>query len=335
MMKREKAVFITVALLLGALFSVYGGGKQAGAAPGTGAMKVAVVFGLGGLGDKSFNDNCMTGLQRAKAEMGIDFQYVEPKEIAEIEGHHRYFARSGEYALIVGVGFDSEEAIETVGAEFPNQKFAVIDGETKVSDNVVSMSFKDNEKTYLIGVIAGLTTKTNKIGMVGGMDIPLINSFAAGYRAGARSVNPNIQVDIRYVGAWNDANTGKELAMSLYNSGADIVYAAAGGSGLGVFSAAKDAGKLAIGADVNQIPLDPDHIFLSSIRRVDNAVYNEIEKVVKGEFKGGRFIPGLKEGVVGYAVEGANVKTPQNIIDRAEQAKQDVISGKVVVPTAL
>jgi basic membrane protein A len=332
-MRREKAFFITVMLLVSALFSVYGGGKQA--APASGATKVAVVFGLGGLGDKSFNDDAMTGIQRAKAELGIDYQYVEPKEIAEIEGHHRYFARSGEYALIIGIGFDSEEAIELVGAEFPNQKFAVIDGETKVSDNVVSMSFKDNEKTYLIGVIAGLTTKTNKIGMVGGMDIPLINSFAAGYRAGARSVNPNIQVDVRYVGAWNDANTGKELAMSLYNAGADIVYAAAGGSGLGVFSAAKDAGKLAIGADVNQIPLDPDHIFLSSIRRVDNAVYNEIEKVVKGEFKGGRFIPGLKEGVVGYTVEGAKVVTPQSIIDRAEQAKQDVISGKVVVPTAL
>ncbi|MDR1587439.1 MAG: BMP family ABC transporter substrate-binding protein [Treponema sp.] len=332
-MRREKAFFITVMLLASALFSVYGGGKQA--APASGATKVAVVFGLGGLGDKSFNDDAMTGIQRAKTELGIEYQYVEPKEIAEIEGHHRYFARSGEYELIIGIGFDSEDAIELVGAEFPNQKFAVIDGETKISDNVVSMSFKDNEKTYLIGVIAGLTTKTNKIGMVGGMDIPLINSFAAGYRAGARSVNPNIQVDVRYVGAWNDANTGKELAMSLYNAGADIVYAAAGGSGLGVFSAAKDANKLAVGADVNQIPLDPDHIFLSSIRRVDNAVYNEIEKVVKGGFKGGRFIPGLKEGVVGYTVEGAKVPTPQSVIDRAEQAKQDVISGKVVVPTAL
>jgi len=331
-MKRVKLMLV-LALLLPALVSVYGKGQAAG---GTGGVKkAAVVFGLGGLGDKSFNDDAFTGLQRAKAQLGIEFQYVEPKEIAEFEGHHRFFARSGEYELIIGIGFDQADAIDAVAVEFPNQKFALIDGEAKDLPNVTSISFKDNEKAYLIGVIAGLTTKTNKIGVVGGMDIPLINSFVAGYRAGARSVKPDIQVEIRYVGAWNDANTGKELAMSLYNSGADIVYSAAGGSGLGVFSAAADVNKLAIGADVNQIPLDPDHIFLSSIRRVDNAVFNEIEKVVTGQFKGGRVVPGLKEGVVSYTVEGAKVATPQNIIDRAEQAKQDIISGKVTVPSSL
>jgi basic membrane protein A len=325
---------LLAALLSAALFSVYGRGNREAAAA-SGAKKVAVIFGLGGLGDKSFNDDGMTGLRRAQAELGIEFQYVEPKEIAEFEGHHRFFARSREYDLIVGIGFDQADAINVVAAEFPSQQFVLIDGEANETPSVASISFRDNEKTYLIGIIAALTSKTGRIGVVGGMDIPLINSFIAGYRAGALSVNPNIQVDIRYVGAWNDANTGKELAMSLYNSGADIVYAAAGGSGLGVFSAAADVNKLAIGADVNQIPLDPDHIFLSSIRRVDNAVFNEIEKMVKGEFKGGRAVPGLKEGVVGYTVEGAKVITPQNIINQAEQAKQDIISGKIIVPSAL
>ncbi|MDR1972955.1 MAG: BMP family ABC transporter substrate-binding protein [Treponema sp.] len=333
-MKRMRVGLLLAALLSAALFSVYGRGNREAAAA-SGAKKVAVIFGLGGLGDKSFNDDGMTGLRRAQAELGIEFQYVEPKEIAEFEGHHRFFARSREYDLIVGIGFDQADAINVVAAEFPSQQFVLIDGEANETPSVASISFRDNEKTYLIGIIAALTSKTGRIGVVGGMDIPLINSFIAGYRAGALSVNPNIQVDIRYVGAWNDANTGKELAMSLYNSGADIVYAAAGGSGLGVFSAAADVNKLAIGADVNQIPLDPDHIFLSSIRRVDNAVFNEIEKMVKGEFKGGRAVPGLKEGVVGYTVEGAKVITPQNIINQAEQAKQDIISGKIIVPSAL
>jgi basic membrane protein A len=320
--------------LLGALVSVYGrGSREAASAPGV--KKVAIIFGLGGLGDKSFNDDGMSGVQRAKTELGIDFQYVEPKEIAEFEGHHRFFARSREYDLIIGIGFDQADAVNVVAAEFPSQKFALIDGEADEAPNVASISFRDNEKTYLIGIIAALTTKTGRIGVVGGMDIPLINSFVAGYRAGALSVNPNIQVDVRYVGAWNDANTGKELAMSLYNSGADIVYAAAGGSGLGVFSAAADVNKLAVGADVNQIPLDPEHIFLSSIRRVDNAVFNEVEKVVKGTFNSGRIVPGLKEGVVGYTVEGARLTTPKDIIDRAEQAKQDIIDGKIQVPSAL
>jgi basic membrane protein A len=321
-------------LILCAVVSAYGRGNRESASD-PGVTKVAVIFGLGGLGDKSFNDDCMAGLERAKAELGIDFQYVEPKEIAEFEGHHRFFARSREYDLIIGIGFDQADAINVVAVEFPSQRFALIDGEADEVPNVASISFRDNEKTYLVGIIAAMTTKTGRIGVVGGMDIPLINSFVAGYRAGALSVNPDIQVDVRYVGAWNDANTGKELAMSLYNGGADIVYAAAGGSGLGVFSAAADVNKLAIGADVNQIPLDPDHIFLSSIRRVDNAVFNEIEKVVTGTFRGGRLVPGLREGVVGYTVEGARVRTPADIIDRAEQAKQDIIDGKIHVPLAL
>lgn len=313
-------------------------GEGSGAAGGDGTGKdvnIAIVFGLGGLGDKSFNDNANEGATKAKDEFGINYQYVEPKEIAEFEGHHRDFAKEGKYNLIIGIGFDQADAINTVAAEFPDQKFLLIDGEAAEAPNVASVTFKDNEKAYLIGIIAGMTTKTNKIGMVGGMDIPLINAFAAGYKAGAQSANKDIEVMIKYVGAWNDANTAKELALSMYDAGADIVYQTAGGSGLGVFSAAADKDALAIGADVNQIPLDPAHIFLSSVRRVDNVVYNEIKAIIDGTFEAGNFVQGFKEGAVSYTVEGAEKETSKEAIEAADKAKQDIIDGKIEVPSTL
>jgi len=297
-------------------------------------VSVAVVFGLGGLGDKAFNDSVYSGVKKAEEELGVKVQYVEPTEIAEFEGHLREFAKSGKYSLIVGVGFDQADAITTVSKEFPDQKFVLLDGDVDLP-NVSSITFKDNEKCYLIGVIAGLMTKTNKIGIVGGMDIPLINAFVAGYKAGAMSANPDVEVLVKYVGAWNDSNTGKELAMSMYNEGADIVMAAAGGSGLGVFVAAKDTGNLAIGADVNQIPIDPSCIFLSAMRNLDVCVYNEIKDIKEGKFTAGIKNLGLKEDAVKYTVEGAQIETPEEILKKAEEAKKSIVDGTIVPPSTL
>ncbi|MDR2480086.1 MAG: BMP family ABC transporter substrate-binding protein [Treponema sp.] len=335
-MKMVKGLFLSL-LVLAAVLS---GCQKKEPAPGAGQSaagpkKIAMMFGLGGLGDKGFNDDGLRGLETAKQQLGIDYQYVEPREIAEFEGHLRSFARSGQYELIMGIGFDQASAMSTVAKEFPGQHFTLIDGVGETLPNLESVTFRDHEKTYMIGIIAAMTTRTNKLGFVGGMDIPSINMFAAGYRAGIQSVNPAIQLSIRYVGAWNDTNTGKELARQLYDTGADIVYVAAGGSGLGVFSAAADTNKLAIGCDVNQIPNDPAHIFLSSIRRVDNTVFGEIKKILGGQFTGGMVSVGLKEGALTYTTEGAQVKTPQDIIDRAEQARQDIIDGKITVPEQL
>ncbi len=298
-------------------------------------LKIALQLATGGLGDKSFNDNAMEGMERAKKDFGIEFQYVEPKEVAEFLGYFRDFAKDGTYDMIIGIGFDKADAINAVAPEFPNQKFVVIDCEPNEMDNVVGIKFKDNEKAFLTGIVAGGTTQTDKIGVVGGMDIPLINALAAGFKAGAAYGNRNVDVQVKYVGSWNDANTAKELALSMYDAGADMVYQGAGGSGLGVFSAAADAGKLAIGSDVNQILLDPDAIFLSSIRRVDVAIYNEIEKLYNGIFEPGNHVYGLKEGVVSYTVEGAKHKAPQEAIDAAEAARQDIIDGKIKVPMTL
>jgi len=335
-----KKILSIVSIIL--LFSVIFAGCNSsspsdskGGSSSDGEISVAVVFGLGGLGDKAFNDSAYAGIRRAENELGAKVQYVEPKEIAEFEGHHREFAKSGKYDLIIGVGFDQADAIIAVGNEFPNQKFVLLDGEIDGMSNVSSITFKDNEKTFLVGVIAGLTTKTNKIGIVGGMDIPLINAFVAGYKAGAMSVNPNVEVLYKYVGAWNDSNTGKELAMSMFNEGADIVMAAAGGSGLGVFVAAKDTGNLAVGADVNQIPIDPSCIFLSAIRKLDVCVFSEIKAVKEGTFTPGLKQLGLKEDAVDYTVEGARIETPDEILNKAEEARKAIIDGTIVPPATL
>ncbi|MDR2482330.1 MAG: BMP family ABC transporter substrate-binding protein, partial [Treponema sp.] len=279
-MKRSTVLQYRALLMAAGLF-VLGGCQKKETVPADGqdaaeVKKAAMVFGLGGLGDKGFNDDGLRGLELAKRQLGIDYAYTEPLEIAEFEEQLRSFARSGQYEIILGLGPDQSGPMSAAAREFPHQKFALIAGAGEALPNLASITFRDNEKAYLIGIIAAMTTKTNKAGFVGGMNIPAINLFAAGYRAGIQAINPAIEVDIRYVDAWNNAGAGKELARQIYNSGADIVYAAAGASGLGVFAAAREMGKLAIGSDVNQITIDPAHIFLSSTRRMDNVVLGEI-----------------------------------------------------------
>ncbi len=297
--------------------------------------KIAVVFGLGGLGDKSFNDSIAVGLERAVEEYGISYQYVEPKEIAEFEGNIREFARSGDYDLIVSVGFDQADPLSAVSEEFPEQKFLILDGYVDGRENVSSISFSDDEKCFLVGTLAGLSTTANKIGIVGGMDIPLINKFAAGYMAGAANANPDCVTSVKYVGSWSDANTAKEIALSLYNEGCDIVMAAAGSSGLGVFAAAKEAGKYAIGADVDQIYIDPSCIIASAVRALDQVVVDEIGDVLGDTFVGGPKELGLKDNAVTYAYQGSEIETPQEVIDAVEQVRQEIIDGAIEVPETI
>lgn len=296
--------------------------------------KIGVVLGIGGLGDKSFNDNGYAGIVRAKDELGIAFDYVEPKDLAEFETYHREFSQDGQYDLIIGLGFDQADAIKKVAQEFPEQKFLLIDGVVE-APNVASAIFKDYEKACLIGAFAGQVTKTNKVGVVGGMDIPLINAFVAGYQAGAKYINSDAEVLVNYVGAWKDPNTAKEMAISMYDKGADIVLQAAGGSGLGVFSAAEEKDKYAIGADVNQNALSPDHIVVSAVRRLDNVIFDQIKKVVDGNWESGVFNLGLKEEAVSYALEDSNIEMPQEYIDKVEELKAKIIAGELVIPNKI
>ena len=263
--------------------------------------KIALILATGGLGDRSFNDQSYWGAERAAQELaaryGVSvedvFSYVEPRSIADYEAFQNQFARSGEYTIIVCIGFDQAPVLAEVAPEYPDQKFVVIDA---VADapNVASIVFNDWEEAFLCGVVAGMMTETGKVGVEGGMDIPLIHRFVQGFTQGAMWANPEINEDdvlVRYVGAWNNPTLGKELALEMYQAGADIIYGAAGKSHLGVFAAAEENPDWwAIGTDVDQAWSAPEHadvIIASGLKRVDLAVYTEIMKAVEGTWTAG------------------------------------------------
>ncbi|HZG78615.1 MAG TPA: BMP family ABC transporter substrate-binding protein [Paenibacillus sp.] len=334
-MKKKFLTVAACAVLLSSLLAACGGSSESNepsgtAAEGDAAANIAVVFATGGLGDKSFNDNGYAGIERAKSELGITYDYVEPQEISEFETHHREFAKAAEYDLIVGIGFDQVDAIGKVAGEFPDQKFLLIDSVVE-APNVASATTKDNEGAFLAGAVAAKKSESKKIGIVGGMDIPLINAFVAGYTAGAKYTDPAMEVMVNYVGAWNDPNLGKEMAVSMYDGGADIVYAAAGGSGLGVFTAAEEKGKMAIGADMVPSQM-PDILVTTSVKRIDNIVFDNVKAIVDGTWKAGIQSLGVAEDAVGYSVEGTNIDVPQDVVDYAEDLKAKIISGDLVVP---
>lgn len=300
------------------------------------SFKVAIVLGVGGLGDESFNDSMYDGCKLAmEADKSITVQVVEPTEVAEFEGHYMELAKTGEYDLIIGSGFDGVEAVTKVSGLFPEQKFMFVDGDCGDLPNVTSVTFRDNEKAFLLGYMAAKKTTTGKLGFVGGMDIPSINMFAAGFEAGAAYADKNVTVERKYVGAWNDTSTGKELALALYDGGCDIVYAAAGGSGLGVFTAAQEKNAYVIGADTNQCKIDPDHVLVSGIRTLNYIIRDGILDAKAGKLVPGSQSAGLKENGVDYVREGSNVEVSDEIIAEVDKVKQDIIDGNIEVPANL
>lgn len=334
-MKRRKLllVLLAIAITSPACTSVLGKRDESG-----GKLRVGIVFDIGGKDDKSFNAAAWEGVKRAKDELGIFLRDVEPGDPTSIEPSMRAFAERG-YDLIVGVGFAQAPIMDDVARDYPNLKFAIIDGRIDLP-NVASLNFKEHEGSFLVGMIAARTSKTGKIGFVGGMDIPLIHKFETGYAEGARYANPKIQVFENYVGvtdaAWNNPGKGKELAKAQIERGADVLFQAAGASGLGVFDAAEDMNKLAIGVDSNQNWVKPGFILTSMIKRVDVSVFNTVKELVEGRFKGGIHEFGMDTDGIGYALDDYNRKLiPQQVIDEVEKAKQDIIAGRIRVTDAM
>ena len=316
--------------LLGAVF--------AGAMSATTAMaddvKPAVIYDLGGKHDRSFNEGVFNGAERFKKETGIDYRDLEIQNDSQREQSLRKFAKDG-FNPILTVGFAWATALDKIAAEFPNTKFGIID---MVVDkpNVQSMLFKAHEGSFLVGVIAAKASKSGKVGFIGGMDIPLISQFECGYAQGVKYVNAKDEVLQNMTGttpaAWNDPVKGGELAKSQMDRGADVVYAAAGATGQGVLKAAADAGKLAIGVDSNQNRLFPGKVLTSMLKRVDTATYNMFKTAKDGAWKPGFNVFGLKEDGVGYAVDDNNkALMSADIVKAAEDAKADIISGKIQV----
>ena len=298
-------------------------------------FKVGLVLDRGGKDDKSFNSSAYQGATEAKNKLGIFLKFVEAADDNAYETLLRAFAQR-DFDLIIGIGFAQKESVKKVAGQFPKKHFAIVDSEVDLP-NVRSLMFEEHEGAYLIGAIAAMTSKTGKIGFVGGMDIPLIRRFAMGYEAGAKKINPQVAILANYVGvtseAWNNPPKGKELAVSQYDAGADVIFAAAGASGLGVFDAAEDRKKFAIGVDANQNWTKPGLILTSMLKRVDRAVYSTIEEAKAGKFAGGVKRFGLANQGIDYAVDQYNAKIlTEPVKKRADELKAEIIAGKIVVP---
>jgi len=300
----------------------------------SGGIKPAVVFDMGGKFDKSFNEGVYNGVKRFADETKIAVAEFEVTNETQFEQAHRRFAQRGQDPIL-GVGFTQANHIEKVAKEFPKIRFTVIDGVVKLP-NVQSVLFKEHEGSFLVGVAAALASKTGKIGFVGGMDIPLIRRFACGYEQGIKHTNPKAELVQNMTGttptAWNDPARGGELAKGQFERGVDVVYAAAGGTGIGVYQAAKDRGKLAIGVDSNQNHLHPGTMLTSMVKRVDMVAYDTFKLAMGGKWEAGVTVLGLAQGGVDWALDDNNAKliTP-DMKAKVEAAKADIISGKIKV----
>ncbi len=294
----------------------------------------AIVYDFGGKFDRSFNQSASEGAEKFKRDTGIAFREFEITNAAQREQIMAQSAKRGAN-IIVAVGFTQASAVEKVAKQFPNVKFTIIDAVVDLP-NVQSINFREQESSFLCGMAAALASKTGKIGFVGGMDIPLIRKFALGYVEGAHYVNPGIEVFQNMTGttpaAWGDPTKGAELAKSQFGRGADVVFHAAGATGIGVMQAAADAGKLSIGCDSNQDYLHPGSVLTSAVKRVDVAVYKAFEDAKNGTWQPGQLVLGLAENGVDYSFDEHNrtVLTPA-MKQRLDQARADIVSGKLKV----
>ncbi|OSQ35653.1 BMP family lipoprotein [Thalassospira mesophila] len=297
-------------------------------------IKPAVVYDMGGKFDRSFNQSAHMGAEKYKEDTGTAYRDFEIQNDSQREQAMRNFARRGMNPIVV-IGFSQASALEKVAAEFPDTNFAIVDSVVDLP-NVQSILFKEQEGSFLVGVLAAMASKTHKVGFVGGMDIPLIHKFSCGYAQGVKYANSDTEVFQNMTGttgaAWNDPVKGGELAKSQFDRGADVIYHAAGGTGVGVLQAAADAGKLGIGVDSNQNALHPGSVLTSMLKRVDVAVYQAFSDAANGKWHSGTSILGLKEDGVAWALDENNEKLITDDMKAAvAKAKAEIIDGSLKV----
>lgn len=321
---------LVVMVLVSLVVSACGGGAAAGGPESK--FKAAIVLDTAGLGDQSFNDSANRGLERAKTELGSETQVYETSQPSDYEPSLAKAPAQGS-SLTFAIGFLQTDALTNVAAQNATAKFAIVDSVVD-APNVASLVFKEEEGSFLVGVVAGLMTKSNKVGFIGGMEVPLIKKFEAGFRAGVMTVKPDAKVLVAYAGSFSDPGKGKEIALSQYAGGADVIYHASGGTGLGLFQAAqeKGAGFWAIGVDSDQYHLAPKNTLTSMMKNVDVAVFETIKATKEGNFKAGTVVFGLKENGVGLAPT-TDKNTPKEVLDRTNALAKLIIEGKLTVPT--
>lgn len=338
-------------ILLGALLAVHvallqvhpaGATSLSGDAP----IDVGVVFDLGGRGDKSFNDGAYNGAAKATRELGARVRFIEPGEGSDREAGLRLLAAEG-MDLVIGVGFIFSDDLSLLAKEYPNTRFAGIDYAVGVDSagnliqppaNLAALKFREEQGSFLVGALAALTGGSKRIGFVGGMDFPLIHKFEAGYRAGVKQVCSDCEVVAQYAGvtpeAFRNPGRGQEIALSQYQSGVNVIFHAAGSTGLGVFEAARRTNKLAIGVDADQYAEAPGYILTSMVKGVDEAVFGAIQQTLNGTFRGGIFELGLGERGVDFILDDNNrALIPDSVLARVEALRQDIMAGRITVPS--
>jgi basic membrane protein A len=333
-------------LILGLIIPLLGCQRQSYASDDPSKVHVGLIYDIGGKDDRSFNAAAWQGASRAAKEFPLVLRDVETGDPTSFEPAVRAFAERS-YDLIICVGFAQGPIVDSVAKDYPKLNFAIVDA---VIDhpNVASLIFKEHEGSYLVGMIAALASKSGTVGFLGGMDIPLIHKFEVGYEEGAQSINRNVRVIRNYVGvtgaAWNDPVKGKELARAQIENGADVIFTAAGNSGLGAFDAVEQYGKdengrahkFVIGVDSNQNWVKPGYVLTSMVKRVDNAVYQTIRNRVEGRPVSGIHVYGLDNDGVGYAADDYNKELlPEETIRLLSEAKQKIISGQIKVTNAM
>lgn len=292
---------------------------------------------------KPFNDLALDGVRRAASELGITYDQVEPKSVADEEIIQDEMASSGEYDLIICVGDEQADALNNVASAYTEQRFALLDATSEL-ENVASYSCKAQEGSFLAGALAVLAKQeqmdsrlsgNHTVGFIGGVDNPLINQFAAGYQAGARYADPDVTVLMDYAGGFNDPTTAKTIANTFFEKGADVIFHASGASGMGVFQAAEEKNFISMGVNLNQNSIAPDYIMASMLKKLDTCAYHAIASIVDNIYTGENQMLGLGDGGVDLTVEGSNIEVSENVMQKLEEIREAIVNGEIQVPDEL
>ena len=328
-----KKIVCLITVLMTTAFSLVGCGGNKDNAANDDALKITMVTSVGGVTDGSFNQSAWEGLQKAEKELGINISYIESKQEADYITNLEQ-AVDGNNDLILATGFPMQQALLETAKNYPEQKFAIVDVDygDETPENVTCISFNESESGYIVGLVAGRMTKTNIVGFVGGMDNVVVRKFQNGYEAGVKAANPDAKVLAQYVNSFADQAKGKSIASQMYNNNADIIFACAGDSGVGVLECAKETGKYAIGVDRDQNDIAPENVLTSAMKQVNEGVYNVVENLKNGTFEGGKtLVFGLKEEGIGLA-PSTDKNVPQDVIDYVNEQIEKIVSGEIVVP---
>lgn len=331
-MKLKKIATIAMAGIMTASFLTGCGSNTESTNNGSDKVTVAMVSDVAGINDQSYNQSAWEGLERAKKELGIEIKYLESQQDSDYATNVETLADE-EVDLIIGVGSKLADTIKDAAENYPDQKFAIID-ETydEIPSNVKSVLFESEQASYLVGLIAGKMSETKNVGFIGGLDIPVINTFKYGYMAGVKAADANCEIQAQYANSFNDQAKGKAITNQMISKGADVVFTAAGDVGTGSMEAIKEANKYGIGVDRDQSDLAPQNILTSAIKRVDVGMYETVKELVEGKFQGGISTTyGLEQNGIGIADTTSNL-VPQDVLDFVNEKIEELKAGKISVP---